>query len=301
MYRNPLGGDLSDYNSLKKQRDYGARVKKYEKIKLETKPNELQKYYQYLTYQQPILDDLNYMAERMRNEDINKQKEDFNTIKDIHKEEETKLKDIANTEKDLTPELKNELFDEPQVITDLMPTINSELELEIRDIPTEERQYNRAIILDLDAGKPNKKKSKKLLLEDMKNGLTYNQPLLLEGGKGKKLYEEALKKYGLSTTISDTITDIKNKPIIKTLPAPSKAKELFTNITTNLPISTDLQTNKEEKIRKKISSINSTIASQAQTETQVNISRNKIRGRPIGSKNKPKGKTLDIRPTTLNL
>lgn len=131
MYRNPLGGDLSDYNSLKKQRDNGARVKKYEKIKLETKPNELQKYYQYLTYQQPILDDLNYMAERMRNEDIKKQKEDFNTIKDIHKEEETKLKDIANTEKDLTPELKNELFDEPQVITDLMPTINTELELEI--------------------------------------------------------------------------------------------------------------------------------------------------------------------------
>lgn len=298
MYRNPLGGDLSDYNSLKKQRDNGARVKKYEKIKLETKPNELQKYYQYLTYQQPILDDLNYIAERMRNEDINKQKEDFNTIKDIHKEEETKLKDIANTEKDLTPELKNELFDEPQVIMDLMPTINTdlELELEIRDIPEKERQYNDSIILDLDAGKPNKKKSKKLLLEDMKNGLTYNQPLLLENkkGKGKKLYEEALKKYGLSTTISDTITDIKNKPIIKTLPAPSKAKELFTNIITKLPISTDLQ-------RKKTSSINSTIASQAQTETQVNIPRNKRGGRPKGSKNKPKGKTLDIRPTTLNL
>lgn len=132
MYRNPLNnGDLSDYNSLKKQRDNGARVKKYQSKKLQTKPTELQKYYQYLTYQQPILDELNYIAERMRNEDINKQKEDFNTIKDIHKEEETKLKDIANTEKDLTPELKQELFDEPQVIMDLMPTINTELEMEI--------------------------------------------------------------------------------------------------------------------------------------------------------------------------
>ena len=132
MYRNPLNnGDLSDYNSLKNQRDYGARIKKYEKIKLETKPNELQKYYQYLTYQQPILDELNYVAERMRSENINKQKEDFNIIKDIHKEKETKLKDIANTEKDLTPELKNELFDEPQVIMDLMPTINTDLELEL--------------------------------------------------------------------------------------------------------------------------------------------------------------------------
>lgn len=292
MYKNPLNnGDLSDYNSLKKQRDNGARVKKYEKIKLQTQPTELQKYYQYLTYQQPILDDLNYIAERMRNENINKQKEDFNTLKDIHKEEETKLKDIANTEKDLTPELKQELFDEPQVIMDLMPTINSELELEIRDIPAKERVYNGAIILDLDTGKPSKKKSKKLLLEDMKNGLSYNQPLLLENkqGQGKKLYEEALKKFGLSTTISDTI----NRPIIKSLPAPSKnekAKELFTNITANLPINTDLQ--RKEKI-------NSTIASQA--ETQVNIPRNKRKGgRREGSKNKPK-RTLDIRPTTLNL
>ena len=78
MYKNPLNnGDISDYNSLKKQHDNGRKVKKYQSVKLQTKPTELQKYYQYMTYQQPILDELIYVAERMRTEDINKQKEDF--------------------------------------------------------------------------------------------------------------------------------------------------------------------------------------------------------------------------------
>ncbi len=46
MYKNPINnGDVSDYNSLKKQRDNGAIIKKYESIKLKTKPNELQKYF----------------------------------------------------------------------------------------------------------------------------------------------------------------------------------------------------------------------------------------------------------------
>ena len=73
MYKNPLNnGDISDYNSLKKQTNNGSIVKKYQSKKLETKPTELQKYYQYQTYQQPILDELNYVAERMRTEDIKK-------------------------------------------------------------------------------------------------------------------------------------------------------------------------------------------------------------------------------------
>jgi len=130
MYKNPLNkGDLSDYNSLKKQRDNGARVKKYEKVKLKTEPTELQKYYQYLTYQQPILDEANYVAERMKNEDIKKQKEDFEFIEKLKKEREETLKGIANKEKDLTPNLKNELFDEPQVVMDMTPTINTGLEM----------------------------------------------------------------------------------------------------------------------------------------------------------------------------
>lgn len=290
MYRNPLNnGDLSDYNFTKKEMSDSEKVKKYEKVKLETAPTELQKYYQYLTYKQSILDEINYIAERMRSEDINKQKNDFNFIEDLRIEREKQMKERAKIESLIKKDQQQELFGYSSLekTEDMTPTINTELELEIRDIPAKERVYNDAVILDLDTGKkPSKKKSK--------NGLSYNQPLLLEDkqGQGKKKYEEALKKFGLSTTISDTI----NKPIIKSLPAPSKnekAKELFTNISANLPINTDLQ--RKEKINK----INSTIASQA--DTQINIPRNKRRGgRPEGSKNKPK-RTLDIRPTTLNL
>ena len=132
MYRNPLNnGDLSDYNSLKNQIDYGARIKKYEKVKLEIEPTELQKYYQYLTYQQPILDELNYVAEKLKNEDIKKQKENFEFIEKLKNQKETQLKGIANKEKNLTRELKNELFDTPTINVDMTPTINTDLEMQI--------------------------------------------------------------------------------------------------------------------------------------------------------------------------
>ena len=51
MYRNPANcnGDLSDYNSLKNQRNYSEIIKKYSSKKLKTEPTELQKYYEYLT------------------------------------------------------------------------------------------------------------------------------------------------------------------------------------------------------------------------------------------------------------
>jgi DNA/RNA endonuclease G (NUC1) len=94
MYKNPLNnGDISDYNSLKKQRNPSQIINKYKK-KLPTEPTELQKYYQYMTYQKPILDEANYVAERMRTEDINKEKSDFNFIEDlkIKREEEMKKK-----------------------------------------------------------------------------------------------------------------------------------------------------------------------------------------------------------------
>ena len=39
MYKNPLKSvNISDNNSLKKQRDYGKIVKKYETVKLKTEP-----------------------------------------------------------------------------------------------------------------------------------------------------------------------------------------------------------------------------------------------------------------------
>lgn len=335
MYRNPANynGDLSDYNSLKKQRNNSEIIKKYSSKKLKTEPTELQKYYEYLTYQQPILDEINYTAEKVKTENIKKQKEDFEFLEKLKEEREKKMKGVIDKTETKTEKerIKETLFEPEQTSIDLNPSFQTEneLELEIRD--KEDTDYGEAIVLDLDAGKPTSKENK-LLLEDTKNALFYNQPLLLEDNtaKGKKKYEEALKKYGISTDISDLM----NRPIIKSQPKNTKRQQnidFYTNISVDLPIKTDLQrrdikneepiilerrkekrlTDKEravakqeaiqerkkEKISKKESS---TIASQADTE-YANIPRNKINvGRPKGSKNQPK-KTLDIRPTTLNL
>jgi len=130
MYKNPLNnGVVSDYNSLKKQRDNGAIIKKYESIKLKTKPNELQKYYQYLTYQQPILDELNYVSERMRSEDIKTKTDDYNFIEDLKIKREKQMKENSTKEKDI---LKDTLFDKSSEIKkdDPTPTIESQVELE---------------------------------------------------------------------------------------------------------------------------------------------------------------------------
>jgi hypothetical protein len=130
MYKNPINnGVVSDYNSLKKQRDNGAIIKKYESIKLKTKPNELQKYYQYLTYQQPILDELNYVSERMRSEDIKTKTDDYNFIEDLKIKREKQMKENSTKEKDI---LKDTLFDKSSEIkqNDPTPTIETQVELE---------------------------------------------------------------------------------------------------------------------------------------------------------------------------
>jgi len=130
MYKNPLNnGDISDYNSLKKQRDPATIVKKYSSKKLQTEPTELQKYYQYMTYQQPILDELNYVAERLKTEDIETQKNNFNFIEDQKIEREKKMKELAGMNKE---NIRNELFDASSMKKqeDLTPTITTDLELE---------------------------------------------------------------------------------------------------------------------------------------------------------------------------
>ena len=135
MYKNPLNnGVVSDYNSPKKQRDNGATVKKYESIKLKTKPNELQKYYQYLTYQQPILDELNYVSERMRSEDIKTKTDDYNFIEDLKIKREKLMKENSTIEKDIS---KDTLFDTSSEIKqdDPTPIINTDVELEIINQP----------------------------------------------------------------------------------------------------------------------------------------------------------------------
>jgi|688.fasta_scaffold07622_10 hypothetical protein len=135
MYKNPLNnGDISDYNSLKKQTNNGSIVKKYQSKKLETKPTELQKYYQYQTYQQPILDELNYVAERMRTEDIKKKTDDYEFTEKLKIKKEGLMKDLSKEEgKDIARE---ELFDisSTKKNDDMTPIINTDVELEY---PTE--------------------------------------------------------------------------------------------------------------------------------------------------------------------
>lgn len=262
MFKNPLNnGDISDYNSLKKQQDYGAIIKKYQSRKLKTQPNELQKYYQYMTYQQPILDELNYVAERIKNENIQKKKDDFNFIEDLKIKREQKMKEQAVKEKDINNNIRNDLFDYNSTIKydDMTPTINTDIELNINT-----DNFNDFEVIEEGFDKKSKNKIKK--------------------EKNIKKYKEALNKYGLSTDISDTI----NRPINKSLSIPKQNeinKELFLNITKNLPISNDLQTNKK---------ISESVLSQVDTEIYSNIPRNKRGGgRPKGTKNKPK-RTLDL-------
>ena len=134
MYKNPLNnGDISDYNSLKKQQDNGSKVKKYQSVKLQTKPTELQKYYQYLTYQQPILDELNYVAEKMRTEDIKKKTDEYDFIEGLKIKKEGLMKETSKKEEDKGME---DLFDKSSTIKndDMTPIINTDVELEY---PTE--------------------------------------------------------------------------------------------------------------------------------------------------------------------
>lgn len=191
MYKNPLNnGDLSDYNSLKNQRDYGAIIKRYEKVKLETKPSELQKYYQFLTYKQPILDELNYVSERLKTEDIKKQNENFEFIEKLKNKNETKLKDLSKKEKDLSNEIKIDLFDNP-INKDLTPTINTDLEIELPE------EYNK-VMLDLI-----KKQEIQLLTPSIRKKEGYSRLNL----------EQMKRRSERNKLIKNTIEAISEKPI----------------------------------------------------------------------------------------
>lgn len=155
MYINPLNnGDISDYNSLKKQRDYSSIIKKYQSVKLETKPTELLKYYQYMTYQQPILNELNYVAERMRTEDIKKKTDDYNFIEELKIKREKQMKEITLQKKEIGTE---KLIDKKSLKKndDITPVISSDFEMEYPKEPQPEPilfsniPENKTLILDL--------------------------------------------------------------------------------------------------------------------------------------------------------
>lgn len=287
-----MGVDVSDYNSLKNQRDTGRMIREI-KDKNKNKPKiiatETQKYYEYLTYAQPILDEINYIAEKQKTEDINKQKTDYEFLEKV----KTQKEDFMKQEEANKITMRSDLFDYPLI--DLTPTIITDTELEftkeeksalkiekgiinkirrirakkelegMKKIKAEEAKrddINKAFEKAMEDTK--KEQASNLLKAVIKRAETQNKKELNQ--IALKKYEEDLNKYGISRDISNTM----NRPIIKEAKTPSKnekAKELFTNITANLPIKSDLQ-----------------------TETRLaNIPRNKRgAGRPKGSKNKPK-------------
>jgi len=215
MYINPLNnGKLSDYSSLKNQQDYTKIIDKYAKNKLEIQPTELQKYYQYLTLQQQILDELNYVAERMRTEDIKTKTNDYNFIEELKNKREQELQKIyKNTNLSI---LKNDLgFSD-----DITPTIITDLELEKpieNEIIKEKKKRGRK--------KKNISRNEEQLIEankilnEMKEEDKKKQEAIIKiqsAIRNKNAINEFATKYAETLSIADTVNKEEKKTKRKT-------------------------------------------------------------------------------------
>lgn len=155
--------NLSDYSSLKKPNKDEEIVREYTSIKLKTEPTELQNYYEYLTKSQSILDEVNYVADRMKREDLRTLREEYRFLEELK----------AEREKELLKEKKRE-EEVKKLIDDITPTIQTPLELEEKTFSTdlsakmdEESQFEKRINLfkeavkEREAKKETKKEQKK--------------------------------------------------------------------------------------------------------------------------------------------
>jgi len=121
----PKGREASDTNIPMNIKDDGKIIKKYSSRKLKTIPTELQKYNEYLTKSQPILDEANYVASRRKDKRTKKKEEDFEFIEDL------KDKRRAEKSKDKTPtiltdfELVNPKTDLFSNLEGIFPTNNN--------------------------------------------------------------------------------------------------------------------------------------------------------------------------------
>jgi hypothetical protein len=273
MYKNPLNnGDLSDYNSLKNQQDNGKIIKKYQSRKLKTEPTELQKYYQYLTYQQSILDELNYVAQRMKDENIQKQKEDFNFIEDLKLRREKTMQEEAKMESTIK-EMRESLFNyaSVEIEKDITPTIitDNELEFEIRDINFKEREEKSALKIEKAILDKIKRKRAKKIVETEKKIKNINDVML-------KVMEN--EKDNINNAFENAKEQTLKEQASNLLKASIKRAEIQPIYRDGVEYQRELATQ----------------ASQADTSL-ANIPRNKRNkaGRPKGSKNKPK-RTLNL-------
>lgn len=130
--------DLSEINLLRNQRDYGKYINDIKKTfasKKQGVPTSRTKYNQFLTLQQPILNELNYIAEKQKTENIQKQKDDFEFTEKLKEEREKKMKELTEKKIKDKETILVDLFGEPSkpVEKDLTPTISTALEDTIAD------------------------------------------------------------------------------------------------------------------------------------------------------------------------
>ncbi len=117
--------NLSDYSSLKKPNKDGEIVKEYTSIKLKTEPTELQKYYEYLTNEQAILDEVNYVADRMKREDLRSLREEYRFLEELKIERQKELLKEEQREAGIK-KISGEIISN----NDITPTIQTPMELE---------------------------------------------------------------------------------------------------------------------------------------------------------------------------
>lgn len=122
---------ITDYSAPNNQIDKSKEIKKYQR-RLKPEPTEKQKFNEYLTYQQPILDELNYNTEKKRQKKEQRKEEDFIRTEELKdkREEQLKKKALMGKTPEIKQRLQEDLFDvKPVINKDPNPTINTNIDL----------------------------------------------------------------------------------------------------------------------------------------------------------------------------
>jgi hypothetical protein len=307
-------------NSLMNQRNYGPIIKKYQSKKTKVIiPSELQKYNQYMTYQRSILDELNYVAEKLKNEDLKKKSDDYEYIEKIKSQREDIMKTRSKVEEQ---DLIESLFDPPIIkIKDYTPTVKTNLEDEILDVDDLKKEYKEAVkkgdILDDEAAvvkiqKITRGRKDRLEVADIKKG----REVFKKASNASNLIGAVIKRKSLSDDFqkvknaADKISNVLKGKISTTEFEKLKDATLKIGSAIKGKISnTDFQKVKDAVVRiqkitrgsntreqLRIANIDKDFEDKLSLATTVDerkiiedemIAKRK-RGRPAGSKNKPK-------------
>lgn len=225
---------IKDDNKLMKQEKQSgvALIDKYTSKKLKAKPTDELKYYEYLTYQRPILDELNYVSERMKTENINKQKSDFEFIEDLKNKREKQMKEIARSEGDIE-RMKKELFEGDEIIiTDSTPTITTGLELDLESRSLTREQLEK---MKRKSFETKEKASKKI--QALVKGVMFREktlPSLIEQDLKEKKMSSPTEDEALSSLVDSAIKRSRGRPKGSKDTQPRKSK--YSDIVEAIPV-----------------------------------------------------------------